>query len=81
MYRWFLLIYQITYVLGIIGYVILLLVFTGIGLLLPIGPDTVMEFGVILIFYGVYFGVMGRDSAELCVDFMSAGMTVSRCFL
>lgn len=43
----------------------------------PAGPDTVLEFGVVLIFYGVYFGVMGRDCAELCVDYMAAGMTVS----
>ncbi len=76
-YRWFLFIYQITYALGIIGYIILLLVFTGFGLLLPISPDMIMEFGVVLIFYGVYYGVMGRDCAELCVDFMAAAMTVS----
>ena len=30
-----------------------------------------------MIFYGVYFGVMGRDCAELCVDYMAAKMTVS----
>ena len=76
-YRWFLFIYQATYVMGIVGYIILLLIFTGIGLLLPIHPDTIMEFGVTLIFYGVYYGVMGRDCAELCVDYMAAGMTVS----
>ena len=62
---------------GIVGYVILLLIFTGIGLLLPFHPDTIMELGVTLIFYGVYFGVMGRDCAEMCVDYMAAGMTVS----
>lgn len=74
-YRWFLLVYQITYVLGIIGYIILLLMLSGLGLLIPVTPDLIMEFGVVLIFYGVYFGVMGRDCAELCVDYMSAGMT------
>ena len=77
-YRWFLFIYQATYVAGIIGYVILLLIFTGIGLLLPLHPDTIIELGVTLIFYGVYFGVMGRDCAEMCVDYMAAGMTVSK---
>lgn len=76
-YRWFLLIYQITYALGIIGYLILILMFTGIGLLIPVTPDTVMELGVVLIFYGVYYGVLGRDCAVLCVDYMAAGMTVS----
>ncbi len=78
-YRWFLLIYQGTYALGIIGYLILLLIFTGLGLLLPFKPDTVMEVGVTMVFYGVYYGVLGRDCAELCVDFMAASMTVSIC--
>ena len=77
-YRWFLFVYQVTYAVGIIGYVVLLLIFSGVGLLLPVRPDSVMEFGVVLIFYGVYFGVMGRDFAELCVDYMAAAMTVSR---
>ncbi len=77
MYRWFLLIYQATYFLGITGYVVLLLVFTGVGFLLSVNPDTIMELGVTLVFYGVYFGVMGRDCAELCVDYMAASMTVS----
>ena len=76
-YRWFFFVYQATYFLGIVGYLVLLLVFTGLGLLLPFSPDTVMEMGVTLVFYGVYFGVMGRDCAELCVDFMAASMTVS----
>jgi len=76
-YRWFLIVYQVTYALGIIGYLILLLLFTGLGLLLPFSPDDIMEFAVVLIFYGVYFGVMGRDFAVLCVDYVAAAMTVS----
>ena len=55
----------------------MLLVFMGVGLLLPFSPDTILECGVTLVFYGVYYGVMGRDCAEVCVDFMSARMTVS----
>eukprot|EP00731_Ephydatia_muelleri_P031036 Em0022g550a len=72
-YRWFLFIYQATYVLGILGYLLLLLVFTGLGLFFH--PDVLMESGVTLVFYGVYYGVMGRDCAEMCVDFMAASMT------
>ena len=30
-----------------------------------------------LIYYGVYYGVLGRDFAVLCVDYMAATMTVS----
>ena len=50
--------------------------FTGLGLLLPFNPDVILETGVTLVFYGVYYGVMGRDCAEVCVDYMSAAMTV-----
>lgn len=76
-YRWFLIVYQISYVLGIVGYIVLLFVFTGVAFLLPINPDWVLEVAVTLVFYGVYFGVMGRDCAEVCVDYMAASMTVS----
>ena len=79
MYRWFLLIYQVTYGLGIFGYIILLLIFTGIGFLLPFHPDSIMELGVTLVFYGIYYGVMGRDCAELCVDYMAASVMVRMC--
>ena len=63
--------------MGLAGYILLILMFTGIGLLIPVAPDVVLEFGVMLIFYGVYYGVMGRDCAVLCVDYMAAGMMVS----
>ena len=55
----------------------MLTVFMGVGLLLPFSPDAILEFGVTLIFYGVYYGVMGRDCAEVCVNLMAARMTVS----
>ncbi|XP_043556120.1 RING finger protein 175-like isoform X4 [Chiloscyllium plagiosum] len=31
-----------------------------------------MDFGVILLFYGLYYGVMGRDFAEICSDYMAS---------
>ena len=34
-----------------------------------------------LVFYGIYFGVMGRDCAELCVDYIAASVTVSWCVM
>ena len=42
-YRWFLFVYQVTYFLGIVGYLILMLVFTGVGFLLPFNPDSIVE--------------------------------------
>lgn len=37
-----------------------------------------MDFGVSLLFYGLYYGVLGRDFAEMCADFMASTVGVSR---
>ena len=41
-----------------------------------ISPDTAMGAGVTIIFYGLYYGVLGRDCAEICTDKMAAKMGV-----
>lgn len=35
-----------------------------------------MDFGVSLLFYGLYYGVLGRDFAEMCADFMASTVGV-----
>ncbi|CAH3022343.1 unnamed protein product, partial [Porites evermanni] len=67
-YKWFLLIHKVTYALGIIGYMAVCLTMLGVNLMFAIRPDTAMEFGVTVLFYGLYFGVLGRDFAEICAD-------------
>lgn len=42
-----------------------------------IKPDTAMEFGVTVLFYGLYFGVLGRDFAEICADKIASKLGVS----
>lgn len=37
-----------------------------------------MDFGVSLLFYGLYYGVLGRDFAEMCADFMASTVGVSK---
>lgn len=37
-----------------------------------------MDFGVSLLFYGLYYGVLGRDFAEMCADFMASTVGVNR---
>ena len=37
-----------------------------------------MDFGVSLLFYGLYYGVLGRDFAEMCADFMASTVGVSQ---
>lgn len=44
-------------------------------------PHVWMDVGFMFIYYGVYFGVLGRDTAELCADKMAAniGVRQGRC--
>ncbi len=46
--------------------------------LFRIKPEDAMDFGVSLLFYGLYYGVLGRDFAEMCADFMASTVGVSR---
>lgn len=36
-----------------------------------------MDVGVIMLFYGLYYGVMGRDFAEICSDYMASTIGVN----
>jgi len=75
-YRWFLFIHQVTYVVGVIGYVIMVLLLSGLVYAFPSAAEYTIELSASLIFYGMYFGVLGRDFSELCVDYMAASMKV-----
>ncbi|KAI3375875.1 hypothetical protein L3Q82_003762 [Scortum barcoo] len=63
-YKWFLLIYKLSYAVGVLGY--LAIMFTMIK------AEDSMDVGVIMLFYGLYYGVMGRDFAEICSDYMAS---------
>lgn len=55
---------------------IIMCTFFGLNLLLLIPPDIAMNAGVVTIFYGLYFGVLGRDCAEICAEKIAAKMGV-----
>lgn len=40
-----------------------------------------MDFGIVSLFYGLYYGIMGRDSAEICSDYMASTTGVSVAFI
>ncbi|KAF3841242.1 hypothetical protein F7725_007104 [Dissostichus mawsoni] len=71
-YKWFLLLYKISYGTGIAGYTVVMFTLFGINLIFRIKPEDAMDFGVSLLFYGLYYGVLGRDFAEMCADFMAS---------
>lgn len=67
-YSWFLGCHKACVVIGVLGYGLLILEGIGLGLLLgPRWPDGV---SLMLVWYGLYFGVLGRDLAEVAGDRM-----------
>ena len=76
-YKWFLVIYKISYGAGILGYFVIMLTMLGVNILFLIKPQTSMDFGLLVMFYGLYFGVVSRDIAEVCSDTMAAHIGVS----
>ena len=76
-YKWFLLLYKVSYGLGIIGYTIMMATFLGFNLMFHVKPHIWMDVGIMFLFYGLYYGVLGRDCAEICADKMAAHIGVS----
>uniref|UniRef100_A0A1I8HFL6 RING-type domain-containing protein n=1 Tax=Macrostomum lignano TaxID=282301 RepID=A0A1I8HFL6_9PLAT len=71
-YTWFLLCYKISYALGIAGYLVMMGALFGLSILFMVKPNVAMDFGLVLLFYGLYFGVVARDFAEVCSDKMAS---------
>ncbi|CAG8457405.1 16588_t:CDS:2 [Acaulospora morrowiae] len=70
-YKWYSVVYKVSYAVGITGYSIIMLTFFGIIQLIYTGPE-VTEFGLLLLCYGLYFGVLSRDFVEICTDSMTS---------
>ena len=73
MYTLFLAIYKTSVVVGFGGYILLILELFGIGLLLrPLLSPTL---SIQMLWYGLYFGVLGRDCAEVVSDTLVSAVT------
>ncbi|KAM7168695.1 LOW QUALITY PROTEIN: RING finger protein 175 [Macrochelys suwanniensis] len=68
----FLLIYKLSYAIGIVGYLAIMFTMFGLNLFFRIKTEDSMDFGVILLFYGLYYGVMGKDFADICSDYIAS---------
>ena len=67
-YSYFLGIYKVSVGVGIAGYALLVLEFCGVGAFLR--PAIAPTACLMLLWYGLYFGVLGRDCAEVAADRM-----------
>ena len=62
-YKWFLLIYKISYIVGIFGYLTMMATFLGFNLIFNVKPSAWMDTGLLCMFYALYYGVMARCAA------------------
>jgi len=69
-YKWFLVVYKVSYGLGILGYVLMMATFLGLYILFAVKPQVFMDAGILMMFYALYYGVMARDFAEICTEKM-----------
>lgn len=72
LYKWFFAVYSISSVVAVTGYTVLLLTFFGINILLNISPQTALDLGFVMLFYGIYYGVLCRDFTDFLVDRLAA---------
>ena len=61
-------------IIGIVGYALLILEGVGFGLL--IGPSWPDGISLMLVWYGLYYGVLGRDLAEVAGDRMVSNVLI-----
>ncbi|XP_051170585.1 RING finger protein 121 isoform X2 [Leptopilina boulardi] len=71
-YKWFYFIYKLSYAFGIVAYFAMLATFFGLNFIFNMKPQVWMDFALLCLFYGLYFGVLGRDVAEICADKMAS---------
>ena len=59
------------------GYVLMMMTLMGVPLLFRQSPVVMFDLSLKLLGYGLYFGVLSRDMAEVCADKMAAHIGVS----
>jgi len=74
-YGWFYLIYKFCMTIGLAGYAIAM--FDVIGFLTIFRGYISGTTGWMMLFYGLYYGVLGRDCASFCASYMASTMGYS----
>ncbi|CAD7698816.1 unnamed protein product [Ostreobium quekettii] len=79
-YTWFLGVYKVSLAVGLVGYVLLLMTIFGLGPIIwtvvPAGTTANITF--LMLWYGLYFGILGRDCAEVASDCLAAKLGTGR---
>jgi RING finger protein 121 len=73
-YKWFYFLYSFSSIVAVIGYLIIMATLLGINLLFGLKPNIPLDFGFLLLFYGIYYGVLTRDFTDFLVDLLAANI-------
>ncbi|CAG2164977.1 unnamed protein product [Oppiella nova] len=73
-YKWFYLLYSLSSIVAVSGYLLIMATLLGINLLLGVKPNVPLDFGFLLLFYGIYYGVLTRDFTDFLVDLLAANI-------
>ncbi|TKR68334.1 hypothetical protein L596_024329 [Steinernema carpocapsae] len=76
-YKWFLFLHKMSYVLGILGYLLIVGALMGLHLVIGWKANELLDIGILFMFYGLYYGVLGRDFAHICTDRLACKIGVS----
>ncbi|KAJ1835108.1 hypothetical protein LPJ63_001413 [Coemansia sp. RSA 2711] len=75
-YQWFSLINKMSYGVSVVGFVLFLLCFFNVAPGLT-NTESFVETSMVIMFYGLYFGLMSRDLVVLCSDRITATLGYS----
>lgn len=73
--------YNLSYFLGAFGYALMMLTLLQINTVFLLSTQLALDISVLSLFYGLYYGVISRDFAEVCTDKMAAQIGVSETVL
>ena len=73
-YQFFYTAYRMCYGTAFTGYVLLMAEFLGFSLMLPDALTPLAPTGFLLLFYGLYYGVLSRDLCQLCSQTLAVNL-------
>ncbi|XP_054159357.1 E3 ubiquitin ligase RNF121-like [Oppia nitens] len=73
-YKWFYFLYSFSSIVAVTGYLVIMATLVGINMLLGIKPNVTLDLGFLLLFYGIYYGVLTRDFTDFLVDLLAANI-------
>ncbi|KAI9143220.1 hypothetical protein BKA69DRAFT_1062954, partial [Paraphysoderma sedebokerense] len=72
-YKWYSVMYKLCYAVGVFGYTMMVFTFLGVSQIFFEG-GAIFQFSILSLFYGLYFGVLGRDLVEIISDRMASNV-------